>query len=632
MIFNPWDWACRALIRYSKLLGRKPRIDKENELTIVLIGKTQEGKTTLALRLLGANDDEAERLEPRLRGGREYGQSATPIACVYKAISGELNDVFFRDIESKLKKARNNRPANEDLIIQVPLKGTYARKVVDLVGLEPRDNKESLYAVDESQRWLHEADLLIYVCGGDHIADLLPHDHNMARIMRRWEINPESSVIAITMAFETDTSKKYFEAIADPNDMFASVQNYYQGVIKNELDKRDKEKKVSSDQLPLILPLCLKSHVKKKERIWKMATVKALETIKNAIDDDPVRFKVRAELTYPIQLSNELERDMEELEAKRIAFLDIEYRYNQTMNELLKQKNDLESSINIIKKSIGDSEKNKNSFIPNIEEACRSLRNNSSRLQIRVPEQESGKKVELLRDSARTFICDIMKRISDFRMSLDRLFYQSGPVRRQHINAAVDYMYYTVNSALNIQLSRVNKDDVIVTGGFIGYMVKWDKSVDQLKGWAKDIRQIVLQQLSECCVTYIDPTKMQYVLELDGEIEKYKFVLDKEQDNFHVCECRINAEKKDFKKHKKEYEKEKDDLDRNIKEKELALQKCQQYRRFLAEEFISAWNREVDFINKVEGFISVINSLGNLWIMEEKFNDIVQFAEGKMTS
>ena len=82
------DWAFRAYARLIKTLSKdvQEKLQLKEEVAepyVVIFGKTQVGKTTLLLDLMGIDPAQLGRISQVMRGGREAGKSATATAMEY---------------------------------------------------------------------------------------------------------------------------------------------------------------------------------------------------------------------------------------------------------------------------------------------------------------------------------------------------------------------------------------------------------------------------------------------------------------------------------------------------------------------------------------------------------------------
>jgi hypothetical protein len=86
-----WNWAFRAQKKFvssfkDETIKQLYSQTSSKHATIALFGKTQRGKTTLLLNLIGLTDEDYHaEVYSTLRGNRERGESATSVATIYKA-------------------------------------------------------------------------------------------------------------------------------------------------------------------------------------------------------------------------------------------------------------------------------------------------------------------------------------------------------------------------------------------------------------------------------------------------------------------------------------------------------------------------------------------------------------------
>lgn len=100
-----YEWAFIALENIEQYLNKNNLIPSERrdpkKLRIALLGNTQVGKTTLALRLLGARGKNLTKLGKELRGYQKTGKSATAIASIYYALKDHYRIEIFEENEKK---------------------------------------------------------------------------------------------------------------------------------------------------------------------------------------------------------------------------------------------------------------------------------------------------------------------------------------------------------------------------------------------------------------------------------------------------------------------------------------------------------------------------------------------------
>ena len=143
---DPLSWGRRALRDIS--LSEAGSTPTKGSL-IVLVGKSQVGKTTLAMRLLGASPEESAALSRKLRGGSLQGESGTPSTSMYVA-TGRINDPrswedHLSELEKQAIRVRRSQTARSFENIEtyhIPVDAGLTGSIIDTEGLEPRSDDE----------------------------------------------------------------------------------------------------------------------------------------------------------------------------------------------------------------------------------------------------------------------------------------------------------------------------------------------------------------------------------------------------------------------------------------------------------------------------------------------------------
>lgn len=303
--WSSWDWALAALEEFRLRVGHGDTLHKTDQLTLALVGKSQVGKTSLALRLLGVSPKWISEIGTALRGGRDHGKSATPVVTIYETSEERPSQKMLEAISNTVIEARSNSP--KFIKLKIPAaKGCVAR-VVDLVGVESANNHEDTLAQHSATEWLYQADVHVFVSRMDHISDLIKtHDLDLARILHFWQVNPATSILVLTNAFETVEAIKHFSKLNDPTDLLEAARKRCSRLLLTELSNTKNGYSFREDQLPRIAPVCLKNPTKSQELASQKATEMALKSIEQLANTDPIRFRVRAGFSLPKVLQKEL--------------------------------------------------------------------------------------------------------------------------------------------------------------------------------------------------------------------------------------------------------------------------------------------------------------------------------------
>lgn len=231
-------WAFGAYGRFIGSLGEEMRAhfptgDARGEAYVVVFGRTQVGKTTLLLDLMGVSPQHAARVSRVLRGGREIGKSATATAMEYRRSSDDRWRLYWKaeqvldddkSMERELGKLREKMSSGL-LVVDAPVKvsipascfdaatdGTLHVRMLDLPGDNPRDDTEQKHVTDMAEKYVPNADLILLVGRADDLSFLSPDSMTLPRI-QDWRIIPQRFRIVTTYSFTPDSQRKAANSI-----------------------------------------------------------------------------------------------------------------------------------------------------------------------------------------------------------------------------------------------------------------------------------------------------------------------------------------------------------------------------------------------------------------------------------
>ncbi|WP_394190651.1 dynamin family protein [Pseudoalteromonas atlantica] len=189
---------------------------KQVDPFVVVFGKTQVGKTTLLLDLLGIHSDKISDVSQVLRGGREAGKSATATTMEYCRSTGEdwaltinsKKEFFAAESDmiialSDLRESMENETQsfNSPCIVDIPTRffPIAAKKcanirILDLPGDNPANATEQKHVYAMAKAYLPFADLILLVGRGDDLSFLnseamsLPGLENWQAMLGRFRI------------------------------------------------------------------------------------------------------------------------------------------------------------------------------------------------------------------------------------------------------------------------------------------------------------------------------------------------------------------------------------------------------------------------------------------------------------
>lgn len=235
---NRTDWVFRA---YDRLLGSLSK-DVSEKLVIgnqkvnpyiVIYGKTQVGKTTLLLDLLGIDPQQISKVSKTLRGGREAGESATATAMEYcrsvddrwgLAKNSELRWFASSDeVSEALEQIRmemelGQLAVDSPCVVHIPKQfftensdGLNVR-ILDLPGDNPASANEQCHVNEMAKRYLPFADMVLLVGRGDDLSFLTPEVIAIPGI-EDWQAMPQHFRIVTTFSYEPQSVRDFIRQL-----------------------------------------------------------------------------------------------------------------------------------------------------------------------------------------------------------------------------------------------------------------------------------------------------------------------------------------------------------------------------------------------------------------------------------
>jgi hypothetical protein len=220
------EWAHRAHRKLVDSLSEQTRAhfvrgDSNGDAYVVVFGRTQVGKTTLLLELMGLGGEQLKRVGKVLRGGREFGHSATATTMEYRrnhadrwriGIDGaerELQDdgamtAALADLRSRM--SRRQLDVKDPVVVWIPSScfapGDDAPQVrmLDLPGDSPADRAEQDHVRDMARTYVPNADLVLLVGRGDDLSFLQADALSLPGIAD-WQFMPRRFRIVTTYSF-----------------------------------------------------------------------------------------------------------------------------------------------------------------------------------------------------------------------------------------------------------------------------------------------------------------------------------------------------------------------------------------------------------------------------------------------
>lgn len=238
------DWAFDAYQRFVDDLSEETRErfakgGVDGEVYVVVFGPTQVGKTTLILDLMGVAPQAMGRVSNVLRGGREFGCSATATAMEYRRspdrtwrLRTNTSDASFShddEMTRALAKVRELMSArrlisDEPMIAWIPDEcfdpsddHNPRARMLDLPGADPMEEAERAHVAKMVRTYVGNADLIVLAGKADSLSFLCTEALDLPGV-RDWRTVPERFRIVTTYSFTPQTVRKTVMSRTGPLD------------------------------------------------------------------------------------------------------------------------------------------------------------------------------------------------------------------------------------------------------------------------------------------------------------------------------------------------------------------------------------------------------------------------------
>jgi GTPase SAR1 family protein len=379
-------WAFGAYEHFIGSLGEEMRAhfptgDTLGEAYVVVFGRTQVGKTTLLLDLMGVSPQHAVRVSKVLRGGREIGKSATATVMEYRRSPDNRWRIYWKAeqvldddkaMEAQLGKLREHMSSGQ-LVLDAPVKvsipascfdaatdDTLHVRMLDLPGDNPRDDTEQKHVSDMAEKYVPNADLILLAGRADDLSFLNPDAMTLPRI-RDWRIIPQRFRIVTTYSFTPDSQRKAAESVDGPLDA-----KYFRQRLREQIETFGRllpESEVPPDLLfPLEFGDSWMSQAARDDGFHERIDP-IVEQLKQQLRDDikesatqygRLRSAIRVHVTADNVKAAHLKQLDSALATERAKLAELDKEYAQVANrlELAKQKVDRLVDVSVLKEQV----------------------------------------------------------------------------------------------------------------------------------------------------------------------------------------------------------------------------------------------------------------------------------------
>ena len=233
---------------------------------VCVYGKSQVGKTTLILNMIGLKDDKCKmEVSEVLRGGVARGNSSTSTAIIYSQSDSDLygvrvealdgnaepteyftSDGMCRKLQSVRKKVEENSFSNKS-ILHIFIPKDYFSKTVsnskisilDLPGVESRNVHEKPHVESLMTRYIPISSVCIIACLASDIQSL--EKEEMPNGLD-WKKLPHKYLVVLTKSYSNGSIKSYFDKSREEREkgFLEYIQDSYRAEMSEILGNKNK--------------------------------------------------------------------------------------------------------------------------------------------------------------------------------------------------------------------------------------------------------------------------------------------------------------------------------------------------------------------------------------------------------
>lgn len=258
---NRLDWAEKAYSEFMRSIDEdiSSEFERQGEITVVLYGRTQVGKTTLLLKILGISGQQFNHVSDVLRGGRNPGKSATSTAIRYGRSSDDCwrigsvdsRSLDHKEVERLLAEMRENVESGRYVVgepVNIFIPSCYFSdessllrvRVLDLPGTGASNKNERSHVYDLAKRYVPAADLVLLVGKSDNLGFLQPDNLGIDELAM-WQYAPDRFRIVLTHTFSSQSTKEW--VLKGGELSVSSIRNYaLSQILTHDYELRDEKR------------------------------------------------------------------------------------------------------------------------------------------------------------------------------------------------------------------------------------------------------------------------------------------------------------------------------------------------------------------------------------------------------
>lgn len=272
LLLSKEDWQKKTFEKIkSRLISAKDnrfiRYDNSEETYLVMIyGKSQVGKTTLILNMIGIKDECLNDVYITLRAGISRGNSSTSTAIIYSRSDSDMYGCMISKVnglpskefvtydkkemihrlEGIRRDVENNKYNVDDVLsIFIPKKYfsgnavTRHISIMDMPGIESKNHKEDIHVRSLMTKYIPLSSVCVIACRSNDIVSL--GTEQLPNVME-WKRMPHRFIVVLTHSYNDAGIKKYFkdEKIHRKKDFYNYVKDTYIPQVREILGEGNK--------------------------------------------------------------------------------------------------------------------------------------------------------------------------------------------------------------------------------------------------------------------------------------------------------------------------------------------------------------------------------------------------------
>ncbi len=222
----------------------------QSEMMISVYGKSQRGKTTCILSLMGIKEDHVKTVTDLLRGSRKKGKSATSTATVYTRAHTDFfsleyidncyidisDEMFVEKIDEVRERIEKSPGSIDQITIHLPRKyftqeeHSFGYKIVDLPGVESAEEKERDHVRVIVDKYLKSSDSVLIVELANGLTDL----GNTSFARQGIGIWSKRFKVILTRSFSLESIKSLVLG-KNEEEMYLNLKRYYEEEVQRSL-------------------------------------------------------------------------------------------------------------------------------------------------------------------------------------------------------------------------------------------------------------------------------------------------------------------------------------------------------------------------------------------------------------